>query len=170
MKVLVGFSTTRKWSALTALIRLFTRARTSHSFFLISSLDWGMDLVVEASVNGFSVRPYGKFLEVDEVLGLYAPKHDISAGLRQLAQEYFGTPYDYRGFLGMGWVKLGQWLRRRWRNPLASDRALICSEAIVRAMLLSPGYEKLLLDPERADPETLRRFFESGEDFRILEE
>jgi hypothetical protein len=77
--------------------------------------------------------------------------------------DRLGEAYDYQGLIGMAWVEIGRWLKKKWRNPWHSSNALFCSELIAQVMIDSsyPGSEKF--SPESTDPEMLLQFFESEE-------
>lgn len=80
-----------------------------------------------------------------------------------VALRYVGSRYDFEGLIGMTWVMIGRWLRRKWKNPFRSAKNVFCSEAVIRAMLDSPGYGAACpLDPE-SSPEDLLLYFERSE-------
>jgi hypothetical protein len=61
----------------------------------------------------------------------------------------------------MALVKIGQWLKMRWKNPFRGSKAVFCSEAICIAMKKSPGYEDFTEDPDSVDPQRLMEYFQS---------
>jgi hypothetical protein len=165
--VRVGFSTTNAW--LSRLIRKLSRSRVSHAFLVYGDVDFGRDMVMEAVGNGFRIVPYSGFEKHNTVVAQITPAFPIEKGLQE-AVNWLGAGYDTGGLVGMAWLMVKRWFRLRarsvrTRNPLASSRALFCSEAVARACLWSeyPGFD---LDPESTSPQDLLEFFERERDSR----
>lgn len=119
--------------------------------------DFKRDMVIEANGSGFNVIPFSLFQRKNTVVCVHDLQRPLNQGLATLS-EWIGTRYDGLGMIGMGWVILGQWLRRRWSNPLGASKSLFCSEAIVRA-LQSDGFPGAkALDPEACSPADLMVF------------
>jgi hypothetical protein len=154
MSTRVGFSTS-KTSWVSAIIRWFTGGKSSHVFLVYWDVDFERDMVMEATQGGFKITPFSHHGGLVKVV---TPKFPVEVGLRK-AVDWLGEEYDYAGLLGMAWVELGRWLRRKWRNPWRSAKAMFCSEAVARVMQESsyPGTENW--DPQSIDPEMLLAFF-----------
>lgn len=149
----VGFSTTQSW--VSRVIRWATHATTSHAFLVV---DWfGEPCVVQADWTGFSVKTFKRFQEEAIVVALVTPQTPIDAGL-PAAFDWLGERYDYAGLFGMAVVEFGRLLRRHWRNPWQSPRALFCSESVVKVLQAAkyPGAEHL--DAASTSPEDLLEF------------
>lgn len=160
MSVRVGFSTPNRFNPVSWLVRRLTRSKASHTWFLYWDSDLEMNMVMEAHELGFRLIPFDHFKRSNTVVALFDPRCSIDVGLKLIAREYLSSRYDFAGLLGMAWVKLGRWLKRKWRNPLQSARHLFCSEALALAMRLSDGYDDFKLDPEAVDPQTMLEYFE----------
>ena len=74
--------------------------------------------------------------------------------------DYLGDVYDYQGLFGMAWVEIGRWLKKKWKNPWHSTKAMFCSELVAKVLIDSkyPGFEGM--DPASTDPEMLLQFFD----------
>ena len=115
-------------------------------------------MVLEATEGGFRIVPLDKFSQQNFVVAVFVPKHSIEAGLKA-AVDWLGEHFDYTGLVGMAFVAMGRWLRRKWNNPWASSKAMFCSEAVVRVLQASnyPGAEDMA--PTGTSPEDLLEFF-----------
>ena len=149
--------TTSKTSWISKIIRWFSAGRTSHTGFVYYDQDWSRDMVMEATQGGYRIVPFEHY--TNSLVAIFTPKHPIEVGLAK-SVDWLGQGYDYKGLIGMAWVELGRWLKRKWKNPLQSSNSMFCSEAVVRVLQGSayPGAESF--DPGSTDPETLLKFFE----------
>lgn len=162
MTTRIGFSTPKKFNPVSWLVRKLTGSQVSHAFFVYMDSDWGEDFVMEAHELGFRIVSLEKFKKANNILRLIIPKKSIDEGTRRVALEYVGTRYDYEELFGMIVVVVGRWLKAKWKNPFRSTSKVFCSEAVVRAMLLSPGYETISLDTD-TDPQELLTWFNTYE-------
>lgn len=163
MSTRVGFSTPSYFNPVSWLVRHFTGSKASHTWFLYWDTDFELNMVMEAHELGFRLLPYEHFKRHNTVVALFEPRRPLDVGLKLIARQYLSTHYDFKGLFGMAWVRLGSWLRRKWRNPFHDPKHVFCSEALALAMKLSGGYEDFTLEPEDADPETMLRYFERDE-------
>lgn len=159
----IGFSTPKMFNPVSWLVRKLTVSKCSHAWFLYYDKDFELDMVMEAHELGFRLLPFEVFKKHNIIVKVVTPKHSIDEGLKMVGRKFLGSHYDYAGLLGMLWVVMGQFLKRKWKNPFRSSMNVFCSEAVVRAMLMSPGYANLDLDPEQEEPEDVLRFFEDTE-------
>src|SRR3954469_13142186 len=140
--VYIGFSTTRLW--LSRVIRWLTRSRFSHCWVRHPSSVWGGTWITHADWPVVRQWPWQAATKQWSVKQLYAPRFDIRPALLAVRKD-FEARYDIPGLLGMVFVELAwKWFRRRIKNPLASPKAVFCSEFIAeifRAAKL-PGTEK----------------------------
>jgi hypothetical protein len=157
----IGFSTPKKFNPVSWLVRKLTKSRASHAFFIYRDEDWDADMVMEAHEVGFRLVPLDKFEKKNNIIKVVTPKYPIEVGTKEVALRYVGSRYDFEGLIGMFVVVVGGWFKRRWQNPFRSATNVFCSEAVVRAMMGSPGYATEL-DPE-ISPEALLVYFERVE-------
>ena len=154
----VGFSTDTS-SIISAVVRWFTGSKTSHVWLLFDDTFFGLPMVLESADVGFRLIPYENFkAQHNTVLAVLDPPYPLDVGVREAAM-WIGESYDYTGLVGSVFVLLGRWLKRKWRNPWASPKALFCTESVVRVMQAShyPGSETL--DPTGTTPQDLLDFF-----------
>lgn len=159
----IGFSTPKIFNPISWLVRKITKSRCSHAWFLYYDRDFDMQMVMEAHEVGFRILPLDRFEKHNSIVKILQPAYDIDLGLKKVAHQYLGSPYDFMGLLGMAWVALGRALKKVWKNPFRSSKYVFCSEAVVRAMLWSDGYKDIGLVPDRTDPQRLLEFFETTE-------
>jgi hypothetical protein len=157
----IGFSTQRR-SIVARLIRWLTGSRASHVMFLYYDRDFSRDMLMEATTGGFRIVPFDKFSQQNTIVSVKTPKFSIDAGLLK-AVDWLGEHYDYRGLLGMLVVLVGRWFKRQWKNPLASSKAMFCSEAVCRALKAVNYPGTAAMEPSTTDPEDLLKLFEAEE-------
>lgn len=160
MSTRIGFSTS-KTSWISRVIRWFTRSTVSHSFIVYYDEEWKRDMKMESEGGmGGSIRIVTFNPDSPSIVKLVTPKHSIEVGMNKMV-DHLGDLYDYTGLFGMAWVEIGRWLKKKWKNPWASSKAMFCSEMVARVLVDSnyPGAEKLI--PEDTDPQDLINFFES---------
>lgn len=155
----VGFSTPSYFNPVSWIVRKITRSKASHTWFLYRDLDFEMWMVMEAHEIGFRLTPFVHFLKYNTVVALFAPKRPIDEGLKLVGRRFLASRYDFAGLLGMAWVKLGRWLRRKWANPFRDQKHVFCSEALAIAMQASAGYADFQEDAETVDPEFMMGYF-----------
>lgn len=156
----IGFSTS-KTSWISCIIRWFTRSKVSHCFIVYYDEEWKRDMRMESEggMGGcVKLSPFNP--DSRSIVRMFTPKYSIELGMRRMVDN-LGEVYDYVGLLGMAWVEIGRWLKKRWKNPWASPKRLWCSELIAKVMQDSsyPNAEALVKDPESVDPEQLYEFF-----------
>ena len=162
MIVDIGFSTSKGFNLISWVIRKFTRSECSHALFLYWDANLNMRMIMEAQPTGFQLTPYSVFEKNNKLISVIRPKHDITDGLIKVANEYLGTRYDYLGALGMAWVEIGSFIKRKWRNPFVDSKHVFCSEAVVRAIKASPGYKNLDINPDETGPQELLELMRKG--------
>lgn len=139
-------------------IRWLTRSKASHVSIVYYDVDFERDMLMEATGDGFHMVSFEKFKSKNKIVGVYEPKYSLEKGLK-VAAEKLGEKYDFGGLFGMLWVLLGRWLRRKWYNPLQSNQALFCSEAVAD-IFADSAYPSFELIPSRTDPQDLIEFLE----------
>lgn len=154
-EVRIGFSTTH--SKMSRLIRWFTKSTVSHSFILYYSPLFEQQMVMEASWSGFRIVPYSHFTKINKVVEIIRLKTDVHQGLK-IAADWLGAGYDYPSLIGQVVILVARWFKRRVNNPFKDEKALICSESVVK-MLQGVGYPGAAdLVPENTNPEDLLEF------------
>lgn len=146
----VGFSTAKGvGGVLSRLVMLFTGDRYSHVWLLYYDHAFGCDMVMEASTT-WRLIPLRDFAKHNNIVAIYRPSQSIDEGLRE-GGRLLGSRYDVEGLLGNVVVVVGEWLRRRWRNPFRSSRQVFCSEGVLRVLQASgyPGAHRLDVDEVR---------------------
>jgi len=159
MSTRIGFSTS-KTSWISCIIRWFTRSTVSHCFLVYYDAEWKRDMIMESEGGlGGSVRIVRFNPDNPDIVNLFTPRHDIEHGMQQMAEK-LGELYDYGGLFGMAWVMVGRWLKRKWKNPWNSSKALWCSELVAEVMKDSgyPG-SGVFEDATVTSPEDLYEFF-----------
>jgi len=153
--VKVGFSTSKR--LLSRLIRFLTKGKASHTWLYIEDSFLGVDMVLQADTGGFHLGTFAAFERKHHIVQVIRLEHSVEKGL-VAATQWLGASYDYTGLFGSAAVLIGRWLKRKWKNPLNSSKAMFCSEAVVRILQLSdyPGSE--LLDPSATTPQDLLVF------------
>ena len=159
--VIIGFSTPRGFNLISWLIRKVTGSRTSHAWLLVYDPVFKLRMVMEAHSTGMRLVPLTVFEKTNVVVAQAHPRVDFSRAL-QNAGRWLGEKYDFTGLLGMAWVLLGRWIRRKWRNPFNDSRALFCSEAVVQT-LRSAEYPHIgELQADSTSPEDLLDFLQDS--------
>lgn len=159
MTTRIGFSTPKRFNPVSWLVRKVTGSPCSHAFFIYFDKEWQADFVMEAHEMGFRIVPLAHFEKKNEIVASFIPRWEIDTGMRWVALEYLGRPYDFGGLFGMAVVLFGRWLKRKWKNPLESAKAMFCSEAVVVAMQKSAYPKTEVLDAHSTAPRALLEFF-----------
>jgi hypothetical protein len=152
-RIRIGVSTPKKWNPLSPILRRIMGTPYSHIWILLDDALFDVDMVLGTETHGFQLIPYERFLKANDVVMIYDPhpSYRLDVGLRAVA-PLIGEAYDKVGLLGMAWVMLGRWFKRKLRNPLASSKALFCSESVALVLTKSDVPEAAMLVPERATP------------------
>jgi hypothetical protein len=127
-----GFSTTE--AAVSVAIRTATHSKVSHAFLTFPDPALGIDVVLEAVWDGLVIHPLADVQAKTEVVELITPTVPLDDGLKWLAQNYLGHPYDYLGLACFPWVLACRALGRHPSNPLQRAGSVFCSESVVLAM------------------------------------
>jgi len=153
-RIRIGVSTPKAWNPLSPILRRIMGTTYSHIWILLDDALFDVDMVLGTEKQGFQLIPYTRFLQSNNVIMVYDPdpSYHLDVGLRAVA-PLIGEPYDGLGLVGMAWVMLGRWLKRKFRNPLANPAALFCSESVAMVLVKSAVPEAAMLIPERATPE-----------------
>lgn len=154
LNIRIGFSTSNAWYS--RVIRSVTKAKCSHAFLVMTVL--GQDLVFEEGVFGYSTRTLANLEKSgSQIVQIITPKISLETGMAW-SLSVLGQRYDYEGLFGMAWVMFWRAFKKKVHNPLASHKAMFCSESVTRVLQASkyPGADAL--DAPTVDPEELRLF------------
>jgi hypothetical protein len=153
--VTLVFTTTGSW--VSAIIRWFTGGIASH--VAIGTDLHGVPVLLHADVGGVQLSHRGRFFGdfgSNAVVAEYRFVGDVAEARLARAVAHLGDRYDYAGLFGYAPVMVARWLGKKIRNPLASPRAMVCSEFVLLLDVggdLVPAWQGL--DPERTTPEDL---------------
>ena len=120
------FSTSSMWTS--AIIRWFTRSRCSH--VMLGCEVMGIPMLLHCTDGGVQFTPRKQWFAENRLVAEYTFKPDISEGVKT-ATDLLGLRYDYMSLVGFVWVLFWRWLKYKVKNPLASARAMVCSEFIL---------------------------------------
>lgn len=157
----IGFSTPKAFNPVSWLVRKLTKSQVSHAWVCYHSELFDQDMVMEAHELGFRSLTLENFKTKNKIVYIHPVDVNITPGLRLLA-SHLGEAYDYGGLLGMSFVLMGQWLKRKFRwwkykisNPWAHAKLMICSEAMV--VMLQASNSRMVEDvvAESTDPQML---------------
>jgi hypothetical protein len=174
-QVTILFSTGRRFSVATSwlswLIKRFTRSRVSHT--AIGTDMHGVPVILHATQGGVQVTLRSRFERGNVVLEEYRIKPAVQDALEDQslrhAVEHVGERYDYAALVGYAALILAwRWFRKKIKNPLASPRALVCSEFCLHLNHAQAIPEWNGLDPERTTAEDLRIQCARGVSFERL--
>jgi hypothetical protein len=129
----VAVSTPKRFNPISWIIRTVMKAEVSHAFFVYWDTDLRMDCVLEAHELGFRIIPLRRFAQHNRIVGLYRVNASLDDGLVWMG-DWIGSIYDYSGLLGMAWVMFGRFIKRKWKNPFNSTKAMFCSEMVLTVL------------------------------------
>jgi len=147
-KLIIGFSTHKKFTILGSIIKLVEKTEFSHVYVKLYSESLDRYLIYQAS--GLIVNFVGEDI-------FYAKNKDIATfslditkeqqvKLLQKAVDNCGKPYGVADLFGIGWVRLGSLLGKKFKNPFADHgKTYICSE-LASTLLLELGFNFNNLD------------------------
>jgi len=154
------FATTNK--PLSRLLRWVMGSRVSHVAIGMSWED--VPVVVEATTGGVTNSPREAWAKTHILVTEYKFKSGVAVDLSEAVAK-LGTAYDYVGLAGYLVVLFGRRLGRKLKNPLASEKAMVCSEFVLCLDKDGSIPEWKGLDPEATTPEDLLVLCEKGISF-----
>lgn len=161
----IGFSKGRQF--VSHIIMWLTGGKVSHTFIIYFDEDFQADYIFEATTWGIRIVPYDAFAKKYNVVAVFKPQYPLDKGFVELG-KWLGRKYDFSGLIGMIFVLFGRWIRHKWFNPMASSKAMFCSEAVSNVLLWS-GYPGFNFRPDTVSPKELMDFCKShGNDFDEL--
>lgn len=160
MNTRIGFSTPNWFNPVSWLVRKLTKSRASHAWFVYYDLDWKRDMVLEAHELGFRLLPYSKFKKANKVVGVFKTKESLDEATNWVC-DHLGEPYDFGGLIGMAFVLIGRFFKRKWKNPLQNSKAMFCSEMVVSVLQMVRFPATRHIDPHSTSPEDLLLLLES---------
>lgn len=163
MRVIIGFSTPKKWKLLSWAIKLLTKSEVSHAWFLVDDPVFGIRMVMDSYLTGLRLIPLEHFLEGNRIVYFATPLWNLDKGLLFQARE-IGDDYDLWGLAGMAYVSLMlRWFGMKVRNPLAKPGAMFCSEAVMQVLQFSDFPDAKAYDSESITPGELLQFFKGSQ-------
>lgn len=149
--IYIGFSTTN--SLLSKIIRRFTKAEVSHTFFVFEL--YGRSWMLGSDWGGVVIEPMRKFV-AKNTIKMLAPVPELHDEHMAMAMESLGDKYDYTGLLGGIFPMIGRLFRQKWNNPWNNSQALFCSELVAQVLRAAdfPGSETLV--PSETTPQDLK--------------
>jgi len=157
------FTSSNHWWS--RVIQFFSKSRCSH---VMVGLDlWGTPAVLEADVGGVQFLPRSRFFgKGDQMLvAEFAIRPEVHL---RAAIEELGDRYDYVGLLGYALVMIARRLGRKIKNPLASPKAMVCSEFALALNRDGTIPAWVGLDPEATSPGDLLAICEHSASFERL--
>lgn len=149
--IYLGFSTTNIW--LSRLIRAATGSKYSHCWVRHGSAVWGGTWVTHADWPVVRQWPWKAATAKWTVKQMYRPTFDIRPALAAVRSD-FEARFDVPGLFGMVFVELGlKWFKRRIHNPLASPKAMFCSEFLAHILKAAALPGTADWDPRSLSPE-----------------
>lgn len=144
--ITVAFSTPKRWTLLSSAIKWFTKSKVSHC--LIGVEVHGIKMFLHCTAGGVILTPRQKYERSNLILNEYKLRSDVSDALAH-AYSHLNDAYDYAGIFGFAWIIIcWRIFRRRIRNPVASAKAMWCSEFVLHLNHAGAIPEWQGLDPE----------------------
>lgn len=113
---------------LSRVIRRLTNSTVSHVAIGLSLQ--GIPVLLQADIGGVQITTREKFLEKHTIVSEW---EFTSPGIEKVIAQgvkNIGERYDYLGLFGYLAVLIAKFFKRKIRNPLASRKAVVCSEFI----------------------------------------
>ena len=154
MKITICFTTPKRWTLMSRLIRWFTNSKVSHA--CIGGINIaGVPVLLGAGAKGVIPEVRAHYELTDIIVEEYEAEVEDDR-VRQVVEE-LNTKYDFAGVFGFGLMILAwRWFRLRIRKPFTSSRAVWCSEFVMHLRL--PAWVGMA--PENTSAEELRRLCE----------
>jgi hypothetical protein len=139
MRILTfGFSTPKKQTILSRLIRLVENTKYSHTYLSYYDEQFQGRIVYHAAFMNVHITPCSVFDEHNAIVESYAVMvtDEQKAAVLKLCGEYLDKPYGRSQIVGMGLVRLMHlWLGVKVKNPLADGSStFVCSELMGRIL------------------------------------
>ena len=161
LSAFVGFSTPKRFNPVSWLVRKLTNSQCSHAWVQYYDDIFDKDMVMEAHELGFRCVPLDHFEGGNTIIKRVPVDVDFTLGIRLLASK-LGNTYDYGGLIGMGWVELSRWCRRKFKwwhykitNPLHWANDDFCSATVVEALQASASRMAEDMVPDTISPQEL---------------
>jgi hypothetical protein len=159
----VLFMTSDSW--VSKLIRWFTKGRVSH--VAIGMEVMGAPMVLHATVGGVQMWTRARATGGEILVAEYKIIPDITGGVKA-GFEHLGDKYDYVGLFGYIFVMIGRLIKQKWKNPLASSHAWVCSEFVAHCDSENKLPEWHKYADSGTDPEDLLDACEASPDFERI--
>lgn len=151
-KIVIGFSTHKKWNLFSETIRLVDKTPYSHTYCVFHSDSLQRDLVYHAAKSFLHFLSLENFLKDNKVLYEFevsiTPEQKVA--LMQLCVDKAGLKYGLLAVAGVGLVKLAKLFGKDVENPFQDGgKTYYCSE-LVSCILDQLGLKTNPVNPEDA--------------------
>jgi hypothetical protein len=127
----------------------------------------GVPMLLHCTSGGVRFTPRTRWMASNRLVAEYRFLVDVDEGVRH-AFEHLGEKYDYVSLFGFLPVLLFRWLKIKVGNPLASARAMVCSEFILHVDQGDRIPEWDALEYETTTPQELLDICEQRKSFECL--
>lgn len=156
-RLIVGFSTSKKFKVLSYLIRLIERTKFSHVYIKWYSEYFKRWIIYQAEVGGVQFLSSATFdsdnITLDEFQ--YEMSEEQHQRVVQFAMDNCGIKYGYLSIVGFLLKKIGIKVPKLFDNA----KSFICSE--LAATILKEEFKEKELDPNTITPKLLYRTLNS---------
>lgn len=164
-KLIVGFSTSRKFKILPYLIRLVEKTKFSHVYIKWYSEYFKRWIIYQAEVGGVQFMSSEMFDKDNITLAEfeYHMSDEQHQKIVQFAMDNCGKPYGYMSIVGFMFKKMGI------KVPTLFDqtKSFICSE--LAASILKEEFEERDLSPNIITPKLLYNYLNTKRLIKLLE-
>lgn len=129
--IIIGFSGTKKWAPFAWLIQKGYGIPYSHAYIRFYSDSYERDIIYQASGTMVNFVSPVIFKEHHKIVAEYEIEIEPETKKRvmQFALDNVGKPYGIKACLGLAWVRIGELLGKKWKNPFKYDgKTYVCSE------------------------------------------
>lgn len=163
MRLTLLFTSSSDWSS--KIIRFFTRSKTSH--VMIGLQLFGVEMLLHCTGGGVQFTPRRKWMRDNYMVGEFTCTVDLTYGLSH-AVRHLGEKYDYLSLIGFLPILFFRWLKIKVKNPLASPKAMVCSEFVLHVDPEGKVPEWSGMDPETTTAQDLLELCEEGKSFEAI--
>lgn len=138
MYITIGFSTTKTWRPIAAIIRKVENRPYSHVYLKFRSESLDRDLIYHASQDDINFMNMQMFLEKNVVIKEFVipVTPEEKRAIMQYSIDRLGIPYGMIQLIGMGLVRITKmWFGIKIRNPWRDgEKTQVCLELVGRAL------------------------------------
>lgn len=132
-KIIVGFSTPKKFNLFSWLIRTVGKSPFSHAYIRYYDTYTKTWIIYQASGRLVNMITADNFNKVEKICAEF--EIPVSTETRkktiEWAQKKLGTPYGVMNIVGIGCVIVARFFGKKIRNPFADgEKTMVCSELV----------------------------------------